>query len=298
MTTTPSAQDAILLLDAETEARALGPPLLDPLIAAMSHERARLLEPFPCVAEPTTLATSVAEASEAHARGDAHHRVLLHRGVVVGCVTLTREPAHRRVVVSYWLAEDVERRGLATRTLLHCIDRVSADLPVIVAICRASNPRSRAVARRLGLARAAASDDGLECWSAHRELARARRDLATQLAGPGVRVGDDGLLAVRGARILVEHDAAITGVYATVVHRVAPIGSIDPEACLAHNTRLAVGALGQAHGSIVLRHCVLASQLTAPAMELFLHEAERLRRTLERHHHHRVPTGFMTHYCD
>ena len=126
------------------------------LFDLVDRNRSRLGEYLPWVHQThgvSDVAAFLVTAEEQHAAGLGFHAGILCDGRLVGCAGMHPiDRAHSSVALGYWVAAEVEGRGLVTRAAAELVRLSFADygLHRVEIRCAAGNHRSRAVALRLG----------------------------------------------------------------------------------------------------------------------------------------------------
>ena len=79
---------------------------------------------------------------------------IVYDGAIVGGIGIILEPLNRAGEIGYWLAEDMQGRGIATRACHALVDHAfrSRGLHRVVIRAALENRRSRAIPERLGFA--------------------------------------------------------------------------------------------------------------------------------------------------
>jgi ribosomal-protein-serine acetyltransferase len=124
--------------------------------AVVDAERDRLREWLPWVDDTTNVVNErefLAFLEDANAAGSGLHATIRLDGKFAGVVGLRINEAHRSAEVGYWLAAYAVGRGLMTRAVAAMIDIAVYDrgLNRVELMAATDNPRSRAVAERLGM---------------------------------------------------------------------------------------------------------------------------------------------------
>ncbi len=127
-------------------------PLFDLVMANQAHLSRWM--PWAASASPEAQGAFVEGALSTLAAGEGVDTGIWWRGRLVGAAGLhSWSERPRRCSVGYWIAEDAQGQGIATRVSRALIDKAFDDLGVTRVDLRAAvgNTRSRAVAERLGL---------------------------------------------------------------------------------------------------------------------------------------------------
>jgi ribosomal-protein-serine acetyltransferase len=128
---------------------------LDELYALIDANRARLATWLPWAAEQTRAGTLkfIRSAGAQHAAGNGFHAAIVDRGRILGVIGFHGiDWLHRSTSLGYWLAGDVEGRGVMSDALRAVVGHAFAALQLNRVEIRASveNERSRALIERLG----------------------------------------------------------------------------------------------------------------------------------------------------
>lgn len=205
--------------------------------------------------------------------------VIDHDGTLVGAVGLAPTAEADALALTCRIDIASEQNGCATEAAQAVCALAFERVARVLAYTRPDD-RAAGVARRLGFVVAATvrDDEGpIQVWVGERGPSLARAAVANACSQiRGFSIGDDGTLRVGAATIRV---CAVAGQpYAIAVATIAHASSFDPLSCLAHNASLGVGAVTFVDDDVALRFSCPAHAVTAGAIELFLHEADRLRR--------------------
>jgi ribosomal-protein-serine acetyltransferase len=144
--------------------------------AVVDCERDRLREFLPWVDATVSVDVErefLRSVELVNAAGTGLHATIRFDGRFAGLIGLRLSALHRSAEVGYWLSESYVGRGLMTRSVAAMIDVAVGDLEMhrVELLAATDNPRSRAIAERLGL-----SFEGIRREA--EELARGFVDLA------------------------------------------------------------------------------------------------------------------------
>jgi ribosomal-protein-serine acetyltransferase len=139
-----------------SEMRILSPADASELFALVCRNRNRLAEYLPWV-HRTQAVSDVADfltsAAGQHAAGLGFHAGIVWDGRLAGCAGMHPiDKLHRSVALGYWIDENAEGRGLATRATAQLVHLSFAEygLHRVEIRCAVGNHRSRAIPLRLG----------------------------------------------------------------------------------------------------------------------------------------------------
>jgi ribosomal-protein-serine acetyltransferase len=128
---------------------------LDELHAAIEANRAHLAGWLPWAAVQTRADTAdyIARTRRQLSELDGTSMAVIADGAIVGSVGFNAiSPVHRNAILGYWLAADMQGRGLMTRAVRACVDHAFGPWGLHRVEIRAAtgNVRSRAIPLRLG----------------------------------------------------------------------------------------------------------------------------------------------------
>ncbi len=149
-------EDLRIGIDEDTELRLLQEGDAETVFAAVEADRKHLREFLDWVDDNRRVEDTLAfisRAQEEARKGRAFHMAILHRGRLVGIVSLHNiDRNHRTAEMGYWLGRPYQGRGLMTRACAAVLDHAFGALGLNRVQVRSvsENAKSRAIPERLG----------------------------------------------------------------------------------------------------------------------------------------------------